>query len=103
MKPGRKPKDPTTIDVMGKLSELRTAQPVLTKYNDLGTLQLFFIQPITNTLIDLGEDINVMKNDLFTTLELCGLRHMTIVLPNGVLEDVVITIASLRYSANFLL
>lgn len=56
-KPGRKPKDPTTIHVMGKLSELMYARPLLTKYNDPGnpTVTAYINdQPITNTLIDLG-------------------------------------------------
>ena len=33
---GRKPKDLTTIHVMGKLTELMFAQPLLTQYHDPG-------------------------------------------------------------------
>jgi len=105
-KPRRKPKDPSTIHMMGKLSELIIARPLLTEYNDLGnpTATVYIDgQPITNTLIDLGTTINVMIKDLFTTLGLHGLRRMPIVLeladrsrvkPEGVLEDIVITIES---------
>lgn len=114
-KPGRKPKDPTTIHVMGKLFEFMTDQPLLTKYNDLGNpMVTFYIddQPITNTLIDLGAIINVMTKDLFTTLGLHGLKHTPTVLElayrshvklEGVLEDIVITVASWRYPADFII
>eukprot|EP00253_Pinus_taeda_P012397 PITA_12397 len=114
-KPGRKPKDPATIHVMGKLSELMFAQPLLPKYNDPGnpTVTIYINdQPIANTLIDLEAAINVMAKDLFTTLGLRGFRHTPTVLelanksrvkPEGVLEDIVITIASWRYLDNFLI
>lgn len=114
-KPGRKPKDPATIHVTGKLSELMSAQPLLTKYNDRGNPTVTINindQPITKTLIDLRAAINVMTKDLFTTLGLHGLRHTPIVpeladgscvKPEGVLEDIVITIAFWRYLADFLI
>lgn len=82
-KPRRKPKDPGTIHVMGKLSELMSIQPLLTKYNDLGNPMIIVYindQPITNTLIDIGATINVMRKDLLTTLGLQGLRHTPTVL-----------------------
>lgn len=58
---------------MGKLSKLMSAQPLLTKYNDLGkpTVTVYVNdQPTANTLIDLGAAINVMTKDLFITLKL---------------------------------
>lgn len=60
---GNKPKDPVTIHMIGKLSELMTGQPILTKYNDPGNyIVTVYIdeKPISNTLIDLGVSINVM-------------------------------------------
>lgn len=82
-KPRRKPIDPTTIHVMGKLSELMLAQPLLTKYNyprnPMVTVYIYD-QPIANTLIDLGATINAMTKDLFTSLGLQGLRHTPTVL-----------------------
>ena len=72
-KPRRKPKDLATIHAMGKLYELMSAQPLLTKYNDLGNpMVTVYIndQPIANTLIDLGATINGMKKHLFVTLGL---------------------------------
>lgn len=105
-KHGRKPKDPVTIHVMGKLLELMTGQPLLTKYNDpWNPTVIVYIdeKPISNTLIDLGATINVMTNKIFTTLILHGLRQTLIVLelenrsrvkPEGMLEDIVITVDS---------
>ena len=75
---GRKPKYPTTIHVMGKLSKLMSSQPLLTKYHDPGnpTITVYINdQPIANALIDIGATINVMTKDLFISLGLQGLRH----------------------------
>lgn len=77
-KPGRKPKDPITIHVMGKLLELMTGLSTLTKYNDLGSpIVTVYIDemPIPNTLIDLEATINVMNKEDFTTLGLHRLRQ----------------------------
>ena len=69
-------------------------------------------QPITNTLIYLGAAINVMNKDLFIFLGLHGLRPTPTVLelanrsrvkPEGMIEDVVITMASWNYPAEFLI
>ena len=69
-------------------------------------------KPVTNTLIDLGEDINVMDKDLFTTLGLHRLRYTPTMLeledrshvkPKGVLEDVEIIVDSWRYPIDFLI
>ena len=60
--PGRKPKDPDTIHVMGKFSNIIIDQPLLTKYNDPGnpTVTVHIDNnPITNTLIDLGAVITL--------------------------------------------
>ena len=59
-KPRRKPKEPATIHVMGKLSELMFAQPLLTKYHDPGNpIIAVYIndEPIANALIHLGATI----------------------------------------------
>lgn len=39
-KPGRKPKDPLTIHVMGKLSDIMLGKLILVKYGDPGNLIL---------------------------------------------------------------
>lgn len=114
-KPERKPKDPATIHVMGNLSELMSTQPLLIKYHDPGnpTVTIYINdQPMANALIDLGASINLMTKDLFIALGLQGLRHTPTMLEladrsrvkfEGMLEDVVITIASWRYLADFLI
>ena len=91
---------------MGELSKLVHAQPLITKKNDPGkpTVTIYINdQPIDNTLTDLGASINVMTKDLFISLGLQGLRNTPTVLeladmsrvkPEGMLEDIVITIDS---------
>ena len=62
-KPGRKPRDPPTVHVIGKLSELIMGKTLLDKYDDLGnptiTVHVGNTQ-IPNVLVDLGVAINVM-------------------------------------------
>ena len=62
-KPGRKPRDPPTVHVIGKLSALITGKTLLAKYDDPGnptvTVQIGNTQ-IPNVLVDLGAKINVM-------------------------------------------
>jgi hypothetical protein len=68
-KSGRKQKDPPTIHLIGEFSEYISEQPRVTKYGNLGNLVVTITinkVPIGNTLIDLGETINVMT---VTTLE----------------------------------
>ena len=60
---GRKPRDPPTIHVIGKLSELIMGKTLLAKYDDPGntivTVQIGSTQ-IPNILVDLGVAINIM-------------------------------------------
>ena len=62
-KPGRKPRDPPIVHVLGKLSELIMGKTLLAKYDDLGnpivTLQIGDTQ-IPNVLVDIGATINVL-------------------------------------------
>ena len=62
-KPGRKPRDPPTFHVIGKLSELIMGKNFLVKYDDprnpTVTVQIQNTQ-IPNVLVDLGATINVM-------------------------------------------
>ena len=56
-KPGRKPKDPPIVHVVGKLSELMMGGDPLAKYNDLGnpTITVYIGQTqIPKILVDLG-------------------------------------------------
>jgi hypothetical protein len=62
-RPGRKPKDPPTIHVLGKLSDLMLGKDTPVKYDDPGN-PVFTVQinqtDLPNTLVDLGAVINVM-------------------------------------------
>lgn len=75
-KPGRKPKDPPTVYVMGGLSELLQGETPLVKYGDPSnptiTIQIDQVS-ISNTLVDLGAAINIMTCE---TLKLLGLKNL---------------------------
>ena len=66
-KPGKKPRDPPTVHVIGKLFALITGKTLVTKYDDPGnpavTVQIGHTQ-IPNVLVDLGAAINVMTIDV---------------------------------------
>eukprot|EP00253_Pinus_taeda_P020812 PITA_20812 len=66
---------------------------------------------IPNTLIDLGAAINVMTLETMKTLQLTNLQHTTIVLelvdrskviPEGILEDIIVSLDSWEYPVEFL-
>ena len=62
-KPRRKPKDPPTVHVVGKLSELMMGKAPLAKYDDPGnpTVTVYIGKTqIPNILVDLGASINIM-------------------------------------------
>ena len=75
-KPGRKPKDPPTMYVMGRLSELLQGKTPLLKYGDPGnptvTVQIDLVF-ISNTLVDLGVVINIMTSE---SLKLLGVKNL---------------------------
>ena len=99
---------------MQRLSELLQGKTPLVKYGDPGnpivTVQIYQAS-ISNTLVDLGEAINIMTCE---TLKLLGLKNLqptpTIlelvdrltIRQEGILEDVVISIASWDYLVDFL-
>ena len=75
-KSGRKPRDPPTVHVLGKLSELIMGKTLLDKYDDPGnptvTVQIGNTQ-IPNVLVDLGTTINVMTIEIVQKLGLTNL------------------------------
>jgi len=111
----RKKKYTPTINVIGKLVDLMFGRIIVSKYLDLGSpivsvnINNNFIQ---NTLINLGEAINVMTKDTMLRLNLQGsLRHNSIVIqladrsivkPEGMLEDIMVSIDSWEYPTDFL-
>lgn len=84
------------------------------KYSDLGSpvIKVSIVQfIIPNTLVELGVAINVMTNETKERLSLKGLRPTPIVLqmadrslvkPEGMIEDVAISIDSWEYPTDFM-
>ena len=110
----RKPKDPLTVDVMGKLSELMMGKTILAKCDDPGnatiTMNIGNTQ-ILNVLIYLGIDINVMTIEIVQKLWLTNLRPTPAIIkladrstikPEGILGDLVVLVDSWKYPTDFL-
>jgi hypothetical protein len=88
---------------------------LIDKYFDLGGLIVnvkINNTLISNTLIDLGDVINVMMCDTMKAFGLTGLRETPTVLqlannsttkPEGILEDVVISVDSWEYPIEFMI
>ena len=104
--PGRKPKDPPTIHIIGKLSDLMLGKDTPVKYDDLGnpvlTIQINHTN-LPNTLVDLGATITVMTTGTLSALAVPNPRQTPTVLelenrstikPLGVLEDIIIVVDS---------
>ena len=103
-KPRRQKKEPSTIQVDGKIASLMSTGFVTMKYADLGIpVVTTFINgyPIKNTLIDLGVAKNVMTMetlshigsfDLIPTPTMLELADRSKVKPKGVLEYIVISL-----------
>jgi len=113
--PGRRKRDAPTINVIGQLFDLMLGQVICLKYLDPESLVVdVHINGtiIPHTLIDLGAAINVMTKDIMLKLNLQGsLRKTTTVLqlayrstvtPEGIVEDVMVSIDSWEYPADFL-
>jgi hypothetical protein len=76
-KSGRKRKDPTTVQVVGKLASLMSTNITTEKYVDPGVpIVTILINNISipNTLIDLGATINVMTMETMQNLNICNLQ-----------------------------
>eukprot|EP00253_Pinus_taeda_P016362 PITA_16362 len=113
-KPTRKRVDPQTIHVIGHLAGLMTNTISMEKYVDPSIPRVTTIINnihIPNTLIDLGAAINVMTLDTMKTLQLTNLQRTTIVLeladrskviPEGILEDIIVSLDSWEYPVDFL-
>eukprot|EP00253_Pinus_taeda_P027115 PITA_27115 len=113
-KPGRKAKEPLTVHVMGELTALMTKKDPPVKYGDLGhptvTVQVgkTFVSKV---LVDLGATINIMTLE---TTQLLQLKHLiretptileladrSTIKPEEVIEDLVISVESWNYPADF--
>jgi hypothetical protein len=107
-------KDPPTIHVIGNLAGLMSNTISIEKYVDPGipmvtiTINNF---SISKTLIDLGATINVMTLETMRYLNLQNLQPTTTVLeladrskvvPEGILEDITVSLDSWEYPVDFL-
>ena len=111
----QKKKDPKTIQVIGQLAELMLGNISIPKYADPGSLVIqvsIGTIIIPNTLVDLGAAINVMTNETKIKLSLEGLRPTPTVLqmadrslvrPEGVIEDVILSIDNWDYPTDFMI
>ena len=113
-KPGRKPIDPPTVHVIGKLSALIIGKTLLAKYDDprnpTVTVQIGSMQ-IPNVLVYLGATINVMTIETIRKLRLTNLRPTPTILeladrstikPKGILDDLIILVDLWEYPDDFL-
>jgi hypothetical protein len=113
--PGRNKKDPPIVNLIGGLFEYISKQPKLAKYENPGnpvvTITINEVS-VGNTLIDLGETINVMTTTTLKQLQLqpllrptptiLELANKTRVILEGILDDVMVTLASWKYPVDFL-
>jgi hypothetical protein len=113
-KPGRKTKDPLTVHVMGDLSALMTGKTPPVKYGDPGhptvTVQVGKTI-IPRVLVDLGAAINIMTLETLQLLQLqdevretptiLELADRSIIKPEGVIEDLSISVESWNYPVDF--
>jgi len=113
---GRCKRDAPTINVIRQLSDLMLGQVIYPKYLDPGSPVVDVHingTMIPHILIDLGASINVMTKDTMLKLNRQGsLRKTTTVLqladhstvtPEGIVEDVMISIDSWEYPIDFLI
>ena len=104
-----------TINFIGKMSNLMQVHVICLKYLDPGSLVVdvhISGTIVPHTLIDLGAAINVMTKDTMLKLNLQGsLRKTTTVLqladrstvtPEGIVEDLMVSIDSWEYPVDFL-
>jgi len=113
-KPGRKAKDPLTVHVMGDLAALMTGKTPPVKYGDPGhptvTVQVGKTF-VSRVLVDLGAAINIMtletaqllqlKNVIRETPTILELDDRSTIKPEGVIEDLIISVESWNYPADF--
>ena len=113
-KPGRKRLEPQTIQFVGRAAELIMGCVSVEKYTDprnlVVSVQIGNVL-VSNVLIDLGAAFNVMTKKTMDQIRLSHLRPTPTVLeladrskikPEGVLDDVIISLDSWEYPADFI-
>jgi len=113
--PGKKPRDTRRIHLVGKIADIMMGKITMQKYIDPGSpivkTHINGIE-IPNTLIDLGAAINIMSRqtmehlklpNLLFTPTLLQLGYRSIIKPDGVLEDIPVSLDSWEYPVDFMI
>jgi hypothetical protein len=115
-KPGRKPKDPLIVHVVGDFSKMMLGKTPLIKYGDPGnptvTVKIGHTS-IPHVLVDLGAEINIMPIETMQFLQLgtqiqptptvLELADRSTIRPERVIDDLVISVDSWEYPADFVI
>ena len=114
-KTGRKKKEAKIVQVKGHLASLMSTSITMEKYIDPGvplvTISINSFS-IPNTLIDLGATINVMTIETLRNLKIYNIRPTPTILelvdrskvkPEGVVDDVIVSIDSWEYPVNLII
>jgi hypothetical protein len=115
-KPSWKQKDPPTIHLVGQSSNCISEAPKIVKYanprNPIVSVTINNVS-IGNTLVDLGATINIMTINtvellqlsqfLFPTPTVLELADRTTIKLTGVLDDILVTLASWEYPVDFMI
>eukprot|EP00253_Pinus_taeda_P007304 PITA_07304 len=114
-RPGRKPRDTRRIHLVGKIADIMMGKITMQKYVDPGSpiknTRINGVE-IPNNLIDLGAAINIMSRQTMEQLKLPNLlftptlpqlADRSIIKPDGVLEDISVSLDSWEYPVYFMI
>jgi len=114
-KTGKKTRDTKRIHLVGKIADIMMGKITMQKYVDPGSpivkTHINGVE-IPNTLIDLGAAINIMSRqtmdqlklpNLLFTPTLLQLADRSIIKPDGVLEDIPVSLHSWEYPVDFMI
>jgi len=114
-KPRRKEKETKKIYLVGKIADIMMGKIAIQKYVDPGSPIVKTHTngvEIPNALIDLGVAINIMRKETMEQLKLPNLLYTptllqlvdrSIIKPDGVLEDISMSLDSLEYPIDFMI
>ena len=114
-KPGRKTKEIKKIQLAGKMADVMMGKISTQKYVDLGipiVKKHINGVEIPNTFVDLGATINIMRKQTMEQLKLPNLLYTPTLLqladsfvikPDGVLEDISVSLYSWEYPIDFMI
>lgn len=111
----RKRKEIKGIQLDEKIVDIMTGKTTIQKYLDPESPIVkthINVVEIPNTLIDLGAAINIMSKQTMNQLELSNLQYTptllqledrSVIKPNGVLEDIYVSLDSWEYTLDFMI